>query len=144
MSVAYAGNDRFVGAIGRETDLIEIPFMKHCRIERVEAPEGAARFLVEAMSPLTNTRGYAHGGLLMTMLDLALGHAAQAAVAGATSFATIDMQTAFLRPGAGRITAEGRVLRAGREIVFCEGEVRDAEGAMLARGSGVFKAIIPK
>lgn len=124
--------------------MIEIPFMKHCRIERIGAPEKMARFSVEALPPLTNTRGYAHGGLLMTLLDLALGHAAQSAVEGATSFATIDMQTAFLQPGAGRITAEGRVLRAGRSIAFCEGEVRDESGSMLARGSGVFKPIFPK
>lgn len=128
----------------RENTLIEIPFMKHCRIERAQAPDGAARFSVKAVSELTNTRGYAHGGLLMTMLDLALGHAAQGAVEGATSFATIDLQTAFLQPGSGAITAEGRVMRAGRNIVFCEGEVRDEDGKMLARGSGVFKPIFPK
>lgn len=124
--------------------MIEIPFMKHCRIERADAPAGMARFLVDVAPQLTNTRGYAHGGLLMTMLDLALGHAALAAVADATSFATIDMQTAFLQPGAGRIIAEGRVLRAGRSIVFCEGDVCGAHGMMLARGSGVFKPIFPK
>ena len=121
-----------------------IPFMQHCQIKRAEGPAGTARFLVDAAEPLTNTRGYAHGGLLMTMLDLALGHAAQAAVEGAISFATIEMQTAFLQPGVGRIVAEGRVLRAGRSIVFCEGDVRDAEGDMLARGSGVFKPIFSK
>lgn len=80
---------------------------------------------------------------MMTMLDLALGHAAQAAVPGAISFATIDMQTAFLQPGSGRITAEGRVLRAGRTLVFSEGDVTDAKGTMLARASGVFKPIFP-
>lgn len=124
--------------------MIEIPFMKHCRIERAAAPDGAVRFVVNAEPPLTNTRGFAHGGLLMTMLDLTLGHAALAAVEGAVSFATIDMQTAFLQPGAGQLTAEGRVLRAGRSLVFCEGDVRDANGGMLARASGVFKPIFPK
>lgn len=129
---------------GQERRLVEIPFMKHCGIQRAEAPEGMVRFSVDAAPPLTNTRGYAHGGVMMTMLDLALGHAAQNAVAGAASFATIEMQTAFLQPGGGRITAEGRVLRAGRSIVFCEGDVRDAEGRMLARASGVFKPVFPK
>jgi uncharacterized protein (TIGR00369 family) len=124
--------------------MTDIPFMKHCRIERAEAPAGRARFIVEAASPLTNTRGHAHGGLLMTMLDLALGHAALAAVEGATSFATIGLQTSFLQPGAGRITAEGRVLRAGRSIVFCEGDVRDADGSLLAHATGTFKPIFPK
>jgi uncharacterized protein (TIGR00369 family) len=144
MSAMSAVNDRIIELGHRETGLIEIPFMRHCRIERVDAPTGTVQFVVDAAPPLTNTRGYAHGGLLMTMLDLALGHAALAAVEGASSFATIDMQTAFLQPGAGQIVAEGRVLRGGRSIVFCEGDIRDAHGDMLARASGVFKPLFPK
>ncbi len=121
-----------------------IPFMSHCRIEELEAPEATARLAVDAVDPLTNRRGEAHGGLLMTMLDIALGKACQKVSEGATSFVTIDLNVAFLAPGAGRIVAEGRVLRAGRSIVFCEGEARDGTGVLLARASGVFRPFVPR
>ncbi|MFN8924766.1 MAG: PaaI family thioesterase, partial [Rhodospirillales bacterium] len=72
------------------------------------------------------------------------GKACQKVSEGATSFVTIDLNVAFLASGSGRIVAEGRVLRAGRSIVFCEGEARDAEGVLLARASGVFRPFVPR
>jgi acyl-coenzyme A thioesterase PaaI-like protein len=49
------------------------------------------------------------------------------------------MQTSFLAPGRGVLTAEGRILRAGRSILFCEAEVRTEAGELVAKSSGVFK-----
>ena len=43
--------------------------------------------------------GVAHGGLLMTLLDVAMGSAARAHVDG--NVVTVDMQVAFLAPGTG-------------------------------------------
>ena len=37
------------------------------------------------------------------------------------------------------LTAEGRVLRGGKTLVFCEGEVRDAAGHLVAKGVGTFR-----
>lgn len=118
--------------------------MDHCGIIIVEAPTGCARAVADAVPPFTNSRGVAHGGLLMTMLDVAMGHAVKDAIEGASSFATIDLQVAFMRPGTGRLTAEGRVLRPGKSIVFCEGDVRDGEGALVAKATGVFKPVFAK
>jgi uncharacterized protein (TIGR00369 family) len=120
-----------------------VPFMSHCRIEGEDAPPGTARVRVTVADPLTNTRGQAHGGLLMTMLDLALGRAAQSAVPGAISFATIDMHVSFIAPGSGILVGEGRVVRAGRSLVFTEGDVRDETGALVARASAIFRPILP-
>lgn len=120
-----------------------VPFMNHCRIEGEDAAPGTARVRVTVADPLTNTRGQAHGGLLMTMLDLALGRAAQSAVPGAISFATIDMHVSFIAPGSGILVGEGRVVRAGRSLVFTEGDVRDESGALVARASAIFRPILP-
>ena len=35
--------------------------------------------------------------------------------------------------------AEARCLRAGRSLAFSEGEVRDAEGSLVAKALGTFK-----
>lgn len=124
--------------------MTDIPFMNHCSIVRLDAPAGTARFSVAVAPYLTNSHGQAHGGLLMTMLDLALGHAVVSAVEGSVSFTTINLQTAFLAPATGVIVAEGRVLRSGRSIVFCEGDIRGAQRCLLASASGIFKLVFPK
>ena len=49
------------------------------------------------------------------------------------------MQTAFIAPARGRLAGEGRVVRAGRSLVFVEGDVRDAAGEIVAKGTSVFK-----
>ena len=121
-----------------------IPFMEHCGIHHADSPPGVIRLTATTTPALTNTRGHAHGGLLMTMLDIALGCAARDAVAEAVSFMTVDLHVVFLAAGEGDLVAEGRVLRAGRSLVFCEGEVRDSAAVMLARASGVFKPLFPR
>jgi acyl-coenzyme A thioesterase PaaI-like protein len=50
------------------------------------------------------------------------------------------MQTTFISPGRGTLIGEGRILRAGLSILFCEAEVRTEAGELVAKGSGVFKA----
>ncbi len=120
-----------------------IPFLQHCGVVTEEAPAGVSRLSVVVASPISNTRGHAHGGLLMTMLDVALGRAARDSVEGATGFITIDLQTAFLAPGEGRLVTEGRATGGGRNIVFCEGEVRNEAGRIVAKATGVFKPVLP-
>lgn len=121
-----------------------IPFMEHCGIRFIESSPGIIRLEASTSPAVSNTRGKAHGGLLMTMLDIALGCAARDAVEGAISFLTVDLHVAFLAAGEGELVAEGRVLRAGRNLAFCEGEVRDSDGVMLARANGVFKPLFPR
>jgi acyl-coenzyme A thioesterase PaaI-like protein len=53
---------------------------------------------------------------------------------------TLDMQVAFLSPGrSGVLIGEGRVVRGGRSILFCDAEIRDEAGVLVAKSSGVFK-----
>src|SRR5690606_40695681 len=93
--------------------MLSIPFANHCRIERVEVTSQRAVYAVDVVAPLTNSRDTAHGGLLMTLFDIALGQAVLAAAADATSFATVQMNVEFIKPGSGRIRAECRTTHAG-------------------------------
>ena len=54
---------------------------------------------------------------------------------------TLDMQTRFLAPGRGILIAEGRVTRAGRSVIFCEAEIRDAAGDLVATATGLLKPV---
>lgn len=121
-----------------------VPFLEFCGVKNVPAPAGVARLSIDVRHDVANTRGHAQGGLLMTMLDVALGRAARDSVVGAISFITIDLHTSFLKPGEGHLVAEGRRAGGGKSIVFCEGEIRDAKGDVVAKASGVFKPVLPR
>ena len=54
--------------------------------------------------------------------------------------ATIDMNTTFLSPGTGDLD-RGALLRRGASIAFCEGDVRDKNGELVARATATFKII---
>jgi uncharacterized protein (TIGR00369 family) len=82
-----------------------------------------------------NPLGMIHGGLACTMLDTAVGCAAHTTLAAGTGYTSIDLEVRYLRPilpGNGELTAEGRVVKPGRRVVFAEGRLTDASGALLA------------
>ena len=69
-------------------------------------------------------RGFAHGGLVATMADLAAGFAAVTLVPDGVGVVTSDLKVSYLNPGVGtRMKAIGWVLKAGRRLLFCEAEV---------------------
>ncbi len=120
------------------------PFFAYCSIERTIGEGGVARNRVEIVPHLSNSSGAAHGGLLMTMLDSALAGAARSIVSDDHGMMTIDMQAAFLTPGRGVLTGEGRVVRGGKTLIFCEGEIRNEAGHIVARATGVFSPRRPR
>ena len=52
---------------------------------------------------------------------------------------TLDMQTQFIAPGRGTLTGEGRIVKAGRSLVFVEADVHDEDGTLVAKASAIFK-----
>jgi uncharacterized protein (TIGR00369 family) len=81
-----------------------------------------------------NRRGRAHGGLLMTLADIAVSRAAAAQVPPGAMFATADLHISFLES-----VAEGQWLEAvpsldrlGRALIHASCELR-AEGHLSAR-----------
>ncbi len=116
---------------------IEIPFAPDCGVKAVAAEPGWCRLFLAMRDEHKNQLGIIHGGVMLTLLDVAMGTAAR--LSAGASVMTIDMQSSFLAPGRGDLSAEGRVLRPGRSLIFCDGEVRDAAGSLVAKASGLYK-----
>jgi uncharacterized protein (TIGR00369 family) len=120
----------------------DIPFVEALgmRLWRYEA--GSAEVSLELQPTMLNSWQVAHGGVLMTLLDVAMAHAARSAREGdegAPGLATIEMKTSFLRAAEGRLVATGTLLHASAKLAFCEGTVRDATGAICAHATGTFR-----
>src|SRR3984957_17204061 len=114
-----------------------VPFADHCDIEDLGPAEGISRLRIAPGPHHMNNSGIVHGGVICTLLDVAMGSAARMN-AGAPVM-TIDMHVMFLAAVRGVVTAEGRVIRAGRSILFAEAEARAESGETVARSTGVFK-----
>jgi acyl-CoA thioesterase len=56
---------------------------------------------------------------------------------------TVEMKTSFVQPGfaGSRLTASGHAFHRSSTLAFCEGEVRDETGRLIARSMGTFKYI---
>lgn len=120
---------------------LTIPFMHFIGLVPESIAPAYARTSLPWRADLTNSRGDVHGGTLMSVLDFTLSAAARGSADGTEGMATIDMNTSFLSPGTGNLVIEARCLRRGASIAFCEGEVRRADGELVARATATFKII---
>ncbi len=123
-----------------------LPFIDHLGIERVEDDAGRALLALEVKPAFRNSWQAAHGGVIMTMLDSAMSLAARLHLHGAPGgILTMEMNAKFISPGVGhRLTAEGRVIGGGRSTLFCEAEVRDEAGKLVAKGMGTLRPVKKK
>lgn len=123
---------------------IRIPFVEQigCELQRFENGEAEVTLVVDEERH-TNSFGVAHGGLMMTLLDVAMAHAAKSLNAslpdGGPGIVTIEMKTTFMRPGVGTIRALGSVLHSTVSLVFTEGKVLDQKGRLCAHATATFK-----
>lgn len=127
-----------------------IPFAAHipfvellgCELQRCEAGQAEVTLALQE-DRHTNSFGVAHGGVLMTLLDVAMAHAArslhQGRADGGPSLVTIELKTTFMRPGLGLLHAHGAVMHGTAKLAFCEGRVLDAQGQLCAHATATFK-----
>ena len=120
-------------ALGRR-----VPFATLLGIELIEKGDGRALLAVDLRADLMNSFGVAHGGVVMTLLDIAMAMAAHSLDPEAEGAITVEMKSNFIGAGTGRLTAEGHCLHLGKSVAFCEARVRDADGKLVASGSGTF------
>ena len=106
---------------------------------RAAMGEGRARYDLDVGPDHLNRRGVAHGGVVASLLDIALGAAVVSAIAPEEWCGTLQLSVQFREPiFPGAVVAEGRVARRGRTAAFAEGEVRDPHGRILAIAQGVW------
>lgn len=74
---------------------------------------------------LTQQHGFLHAGIVTTICDSACGYAALSLMAPGSGVLTVEYKVNLLAPAAGdTFIARGEVTKAGRALLFCQGEVR--------------------
>jgi uncharacterized protein (TIGR00369 family) len=108
-------------------------------LEAVSA--GRAILRLDAQPHHKQLNNVVHGGILAAMADTAGAVAAYTTVPKGVALATVELKINYLEavPG-GRIRAEARVLRTGRNFVVTECEIFDGKGALAAKALLTFGA----
>lgn len=103
------------------------------------AEDPAAGTIEVAFTPdarMLNPQGTVQGGFVAAMLDDTMGPALVSMSGGKVMPSSVDLTVSFIRPvRPGRVIGRGRVVKAGRTIVFLEGELYDEAGRLLARAT---------
>ena len=80
---------------------------------------------------LTQQHGFLHAGVMTAVADSACGYAALSLMEPGAGVLSVEFKVNMLAPAVGeRFTATGRVVRSGRTLTVCAGEVtteRDGE-----------------
>src|SRR5580765_1746862 len=109
------------------------PFNQYLGIRVVHMKDGEAEAAIELAPHHTNNRGVAHGGVVSSLLDSAMGAAVISAIPKEWWCATTGLSIQFVAGAReGALTATGKVMRRGRSIAFVQGEAHDAAGQLVA------------
>jgi uncharacterized protein (TIGR00369 family) len=103
--------------------------------------EGRAVLRLDTRSRHKQLNNVVHGGILAALADTASAIAAYTTVPAGVALATVELKINYLEgvPG-GRIRAEARVLRTGRNFVVTECEIFDRKGTLAAKALLTFGA----
>ena len=127
----------FLRAIGDGT-LPPPPISQHFDFRPVSVELGDIVFTCMPDESAYNPIGMVHGGLVCTLLDTVTACAVHTTLPAGTAYTSIEIKVSYLRPihhDTGPLTAHGWVTKPGRRAAFAEGDVRDAQGKVLATAS---------
>ncbi|UCF66829.1 MAG: PaaI family thioesterase [Acidobacteriota bacterium] len=121
----------------RAERMTRVPFHRHLGLELEQADPNEFVVALEMRDHHKNLRGVPHGGVISTLLDVALGGAVIASVPEHWWCATLSLSVSFVGAArGGRLRARGRITRRRARVAFAEGRVEDEQGRVIATGQG--------
>ena len=111
--------------------LARIPYAQLLGINFEDATRGAATLSLNARPELERFGGIMHGGALASLADTASAFAVLSILEPGEQTVTVDLTLHYLRPATvGKLTANARVLRAGRRVATVSVEIFNGAGAL--------------
>lgn len=119
------------------------PYHDHLGLGIAEWRDGYCRMVCDTADHHANRSGIVHGGVLLSLMDQAAAFAGLfCPVPGRVRRAvTLDLDCRFTGQAVlgRRLSAEGRVVTAGRNVFFARTEIRDETGVLVAYGGSTHR-----
>jgi uncharacterized protein (TIGR00369 family) len=120
-----------------------VPFQKLLGIEVVEVGQDYAKVLLPFKPELVGGGNALHGGAIASLLDLTGALAAWSGhdVSKGMKAATVTVTTNYLAAAQGSsVVAHGRAVKRGKELIFCEVTICEADGGKtIANGTMIYR-----
>lgn len=90
----------------------------------VTVAAGAVEIDMAVRDDLTQQHGYVAAAIVTALVDTACGYAAMSLMPAGAGVVTVEFKVNFIAPARGeRLLARGHVVKAGRRLTVCAGEV---------------------
>ena len=104
--------------------------------------DGRAIFRMDVRPKHKQIHGVVHGGILAALADTAAAIAAYTVIPRGMELATLELKINYLEPvPGGRVKADARVLRLGRNFIVTECEIFNQAGSLAAKAMLTFSAV---
>ena len=118
------------------------PFTNHLGVDIISINEGKVSVALKIKHEHTNVYGIAHGGVIMSLCDMAMG---AACLSMSKKVVTIDMNINIIKSIAQEDTAlvKGCIIHNGKSTLVAECEVFNTAKKLCAKARGTFFVIGP-
>lgn len=101
-------------------------FMKTLGAKITAIEKGMVKISCERHEGLTQQHGFFHAGVITSIADVACGYAALTTMPEGSEVLSVEFKTNLMRPAdTQKIIATGRVIKSGKNLVFCEASITD-------------------
>jgi uncharacterized protein (TIGR00369 family) len=116
-----------------------MPFYKHLGITLTRVSWGDAEIRLRVTRSLTQSAGFAHGGVSAALIDSAIGLALCTMLEPEELITTVELNVNFIAPaGLGTLKGRGRIIHKGKRIAVGDAEVRDDQGRLVSKGTATY------
>ena len=118
---------------------LNVPFLKLLGVRLITAEMGKGEILLALKPEHTNTWDVAHGGVLLTLMDVAMAVAARSGDPSDRSVVTVEMKNNFMQAANGILRVKADTVRRTATMAFCEAKLYNDQGEICCMATGTFQ-----
>jgi len=122
-----------------ESEYGDFPLKRYLGMELAGDELGVGLAHVDVGPDHLNPNGVVHGAVLFALVDTAMGKATMSVLDEGLYCASVELSLRFIRPASsGELIADATIVKRGRNIVYLEARVHDADDRLIATSNGTF------
>ncbi len=118
---------------------LNVPFLKLLGVRCLSAEMGKGEILLALKPEHTNTWDVAHGGVLLTLMDVAMAVAARSGDPDDRSVVTVELKNNFMQAANGILRVKADTVRRTATMAFCEAKLYNDQGEICCMATGTFQ-----